>query len=822
MQSKTPLRAKPWILLTLTALAVVVALMPWCRNHRYLRDFMDYGLVMAAGARIDAGEHPYADFATPIQCGTYWLNRASQALAGNTYQGMTWGNAALIAGATVLLALLLARRWPAWIAVPIAWAVVCGSASQHTIVWYNSLGVICLALATWASATAPVLRKSDIPSHVLTAAALFLGGVNKLNFHLVALVCVAAWALRAGLCGRASWRRVAATFAFIGLAGVVLPFGAEIAWTGASRATWWHNVLELPAAGRSAYLQAALHAPFYLKPLHDYYGPLALPQIGLAGVALLGLAVLVLARSRRGIDRLVLPAAGCLAAGAMVALLATNHEIGYITLATALVLATALTLGFADAPPRPARLGLALVIPSLAFGTISWWSAWQGQRSQFGHSSSPRAEYRDGAGIVPGNRFLAGTLIPPEAAESLAVVASILPQPDQDGLRPVFYGPGLEFLECLWPATKTRGVPLWLAEGTSCGPLENALIGLHLADPAKVRLILVSVPWENWPSRSLAQINFCFVPRECGNVFRGYLRRQPGDPVASPLALIQLLGGNLHPAYLRFGELAQPSATTTGRNFVGSFRSSTVFRLEAPCNRLGGTAVLRRQPGAPAGPFSADFAVRYTRPDSPGDAWRQTVTLPAGADETTVEYAVDARQQALEFAVEIPAASQDAVCAGWMDPRIHHAQPGTAAPPSLFAQPLPDSSPSAEETRTAMPPKWSADAVVLRGARIVDGRFELPAGGELWLRADRPLAEWLATVSVAAGQDTGRLPVVRLLWAKGGRLEILTQTDVRASDHRLELRAWSAEPEGWIGVLIDPNPGTPPAIVHIDSARNVE
>lgn len=102
------------LLLVLTAIAVVLALVPWWRNHHYLRDFMDYGLVMAADTRIDAGERPYADFATPIQCGTFWLNRTAQSLGGNSYQGMTWGNAAFIAVATMLLGQLLARHrhWP--------------------------------------------------------------------------------------------------------------------------------------------------------------------------------------------------------------------------------------------------------------------------------------------------------------------------------------------------------------------------------------------------------------------------------------------------------------------------------------------------------------------------------------------------------------------------------------------------------------------------------------------------------------------------------------------------------------------------------------
>ena len=66
------------------------------------------------------------------------------------------------------------------------------------------------------------------------------------------------------------------------------------------------------------------------------------------------------------------------------------------------------------------------------------------------------------------------------------------------------------------------------------------------------------------------------------------------------------------------------------------------------------------------------------------------------------------------------------------------------------------------------------------------------------------------------------MPVVRLVWCKGARIELLAQNNIRPQDRQLELRAWSAEPEGWFGVLVDPIPGTPPALVSIDSARTLD
>ncbi len=803
----------------LAVAAAVLALLPWWRNHRHLRDFMDYGLVMSATAQINAGDRPYVDFATPVQSATFGLNAAAEALFGGTYQAMTWGNAVFIIAAFALLAWLFGRRWPLWAAVPVAWAIVAGSATQHTIIWYNSLGVVCLAAVAAAGALAPVWRRDQLALHAATAVALWLGGANKLNFHLVALAVAAGWPLRAWLLRHATAGRAALTLAFIVTCGVLLPLATELLWTGATPADWWHHVIALPAA-RTGYLLRLTELRAYLQPIHDYYGPLLIPQIGLVSVALIIAAVAVtpFGRGPRA-DRLIAPAAGLLAIGATLGLLATNHEIGYVTLAAAVALAAALQLGFAPARPAPLPLALLLVLPAVLCGAAATWSAWQGQRSQFGHSPSARADYRDGGDVHPGLAYLRGTRLPPELAESLAVAASLLPPPDARGRHPVFYGPGLEFLEHSWAAAKTPGLPLWIAEGTTYGPRESERLRRHFADPEQVRIAFVSAAWEQWPERCRQMLNFNFLMRECGGVARAYRRREPHEAPAATLDLFHLLGGNLHPSFLRSEPQTTPGTAADGRHFLGTTRSGAVFTFAAPSNRLAGSAIVQRLPDGADGPLTVDLIIRYTRPDAPSEAWRQPVTLPAGAAETTVEYSVDARQQPLVFAVEIPGAAAGSVCAGWFGARLQHAQADPGEPVGLHPPRHPGRWLEPATLPTAPPNGWRADAAFLRGAVPAGEDFSVSAGGELWFRADRPLAEFRANVRLPDGSPRTNLPCIRLVWYKGGRLELLTQAPLRAEDARLELRAWSAEPEGWIGILVDPGANTPDALVRIDSAR---
>ena len=70
-----------------------VALLPWWRHHDYLRDFYDYGLVIAGAGLIEQGLRPYVDFATPIQAGYFGLSALVETWGGGTFLALTRGGA---------------------------------------------------------------------------------------------------------------------------------------------------------------------------------------------------------------------------------------------------------------------------------------------------------------------------------------------------------------------------------------------------------------------------------------------------------------------------------------------------------------------------------------------------------------------------------------------------------------------------------------------------------------------------------------------------------------------------------------------------------
>lgn len=155
---------------------LLLLILPWWRNHDHLRDFMDYGLVIAANGRIADGERPYVDFVTPIQAGFLWFNYQVETWTGGNYYGLTLGALPSLVGGFALLGYTHSRRWPWWWSLLAAWTVLMGSVGQHTIIWHNSLGVLCLAVALWVTTLWPGGSRPSWRWFLLLGVALAISG----------------------------------------------------------------------------------------------------------------------------------------------------------------------------------------------------------------------------------------------------------------------------------------------------------------------------------------------------------------------------------------------------------------------------------------------------------------------------------------------------------------------------------------------------------------------------------------------------------------------------------------------------------------------
>lgn len=808
-----------WSLAGAAAVALV-ALLPWWRNHAYLRDFYDYGVVIAGLARLDEGARPYVDFVTPIQAGFFGLSWLVQRAGDGSYLALTRGGGALILLMGAGLALLLGRRWPAWAALPVAASITVASASQHTILWHNALGVFALALAVWTAAIAPVLRRATWPWHVWMLAGLYLGGLNKLNFQLVALAVVLAWALRAWLIGRASPREFSVTVLVAMLAGVVLPLATELVWTGASLDQWRHNVIALAGDTRASDLQHIFSWKFLWTPIHDYYGRLLLPQVGLVGLILsVGAWVAGWTQpSAARADRWLQPVAAAIGALAGAAFLATNQEIAYLGLAGWLVLVVSLWLGF-ERTVRPRVAGPVLLLPALVLGVAAWVAAWQGQRSQFGYSESLRSAYQQVDANETDLRYVGGLWLPPEQVLTLRELRKWVPAPGPDGLRPVFYGPGTEWLERLWPAIKVPGQPLWVHWDTTYRHREIYRLLNDVGTADRYRMVLVTLARDFWPPALRRTLEQFYDRTLIGPVTVRWTRRDGWQlQCKDGVEFVNRYGGNV--AGTAFFVHEQPLADLAWESdhfMLGVTRGEGRLLLVAPTHRFGGDAVIERLPPGEPRALRVRFKVIVHGATPEEVRWDREIELAPNENRKAVPFTVDAMGQRLELQVSVIGPAADRVAAGYRNFAITHSIESADGAPVMRAAAA-QAAVGDEAMAQALlgDIAWRPQQLITRAGQATSDGIVLPAGGEIWWHSENMLGEVRGQVR-STSSDPSAVPLVRVVWCKGGRLQLLQQGFV-SSDGTFNFHGWCAEPGGWIGVLLDPGSPAVRASVRLQSS----
>ena len=807
-----------WLVVTILALA------PWWHNRLFLRDLFDYGLMIIAAGRLNTGETPWVDFLSVHQSGSLWINALAERWLGGDYQALVWGNAWFIVASIAALALLLNLRNTPWSAYIISLGVVAGSASQHTIIWYNSIGVITLAGIGWISAQTPVWSRESRWKILTVAALLVLSGTNKLNFHALALAVACAWPLRAGLIGNKPWSQVGITLLIWLSAGLLLPLLLELQLSGATFEQWKFNIIDLPFASRGDNLSQLLKLSFYLHPMHDYYGR-GLNPVGAILVAWIVLTIGLAWPKRSIMDRTILVGAGLVAVGGTGGLMATNHEIIYMSLAAGVGLVVSLWLGFGIWHNLRYRIW-GLVVPTAMLTVIMLHSAWLGQRSQFGHSDAPRSAFQMLDNENESFAYFAETYLPPRIQNSIEKLETILPAPNENGILPVFYATGGEFLERIWPNLHLPNMPIVFAALTSGPDQENRLHAAFVTPPT-YQLLIGPGSWKGSWSTGLADAVALNASKSWEEDFFE-VHRFDGDwlhagipPVDDSIAAKHRFGGNMDVGEITVDEPLWPFILPDGRTFLGTYESQGTFSFHKRSFRLNGEVILTRYDPEGKQELAATFEVLDASiPEGKIGSviWQKTITLPGSEISSTHPYKIDTRGQPSRFRVRIDEASTGLLKAGFTGPHIHHSDSTPAAAP-ILRRSLRESYPDREHLSSVLLPSNWTDSVQLdlRGGRVSDsGDVELSVGDELWLKPNRPINELTGTASLTATNPASGSPLVRVVWYRGGRLEILHQKRFDSSDGKIHFNAWPAEDDGWFGILIDGSSSPHPVQIKID------
>jgi hypothetical protein len=774
----------------------------WLRNRDILRDLYDYSSVIVAAGKIEAGLRPYVDFRSTMQSATYALNRGVELLFGANYLALTWGGLIVSLGGGAALAWLWRCSFGWTAAIVLAGTVAVSGFSQHVVVFYNPVGLLCLSVVSAALAHDPRLWRLRSPEAVLACLALVLGGTNKINFHaftcgIAALLIARAWWMK-----EASGRTTLASAGMLALCGAVLPLGLELLWTGATLTQWIDNVLRLPAE-RVGFVTEFLRRDIILQPAYDLYHHFIFKQLTLVGLLLVAgtaMGVLVgLARdpARRRAALWLLVATPVFALGGLL-LTVTNVESLALTSLSFVVGAAALWSSFAGRLPVAARRLGAVVLPTvgLLWALVGGYAAWEGSRVMFSTAEPQRASFIRLEAPSPSLEYLRGVRLDAGLLASLQQAATELERlkAKRGNLSTVLFGPAMEWMERAYPESILRGMPVWFHVGTALRENDSPWLKQQLATKRIDRIVL-NPNWESWPGPFRDYLDRDFRAVGFGSCLRIYeaippeeaAQRHPLSVAAlHPLMFCRRTQSNIH-----LGTTSLPPrmdyCDSPWGEYLGRTGSSRWVWNEG-ARDLSGTfvAVLDRREGPPVRIAWRIVAAGDERVLAAGNA-----DVSTESPQINTPFALQASAGPIRLEIEVPPADEARVTAGWRALWIRQA--GLPSP-----QPPPAAVDGGELGYTEIA---STGAPLIRHPPDAPVGDWFPAPFEAWREHDA-CTPWKVRVNTKRRRDLAGSPtIVFLVWYKAGRIEILREKMANPDDEEtIELEGWMPEPGGRLGV----------------------
>jgi hypothetical protein len=797
-------------------LVMATAATIWLRNRDILSDTYDYSSLITAAGKVEAGLKPYVDFRSTMQSAGYLLSRGVELIAGRNYLGLTWGGLALSLGGAIALATLLWRRCGPVQAATLTGAVTLAGFAPHVIIFYNPLGILCLAIVVFGLA-------HNFPSTAwrgwsmgLVAAALFVAGTNKINFQALTVGLAGLSVLRAAVAGKWSGRAILGWWSGILICGVAAPLGFELAWTGATPREWWFNVVEL-AEARVGFVSLVLDPQSYLAPTYTLHHHVLFKPLHTVGLGVLLVTALIawrhigrqIERPSRALARKVVLGLCTVAAGiGGVLLTITNIEIITVTSLGVFIGAIGVAIGFDIIDRKAVRV--LLTGSALLWMIVGGYAAWAGGRVLYGRASTDRSTFVRLVSPPPSLAYMQGVRLDANLHESLLLTARELEQlrNERGNLSRVLFGPTLEWLERAYPEAIMRGMPVWYDLGTSLRKSDGPWLRAHFAEK-DIDRVLLHPSWESWPEDFLAWLQTEFRTVPLGKVVKLYERRdtvpQKIAPTTfsaqNPLALLDRTGSQIHVRMTR-GPADTPPAfqPSPWGEFFGRSGSWTWMWPQA-VRTVEGTLVATGSTS-----LAEETALAWRVIADPDGAktvlWSGQQALGPNKSEVRVPFRIEPNGQPVSFEIEAP----DGITAGWRDLRILHVgdNPAQPAPPGLIL------TTPAEELNlpNGNPVWWRRPESSSPGT---DSGAWQSTPFETWMPDAGLSGPWRATLEIEPTTEAGgTTPIIMLLWCKSGRLEIMNQFAPPVTEGEFTVQGGLPERGGMIGIIVRPiEPGKP-------------
>ena len=382
-------------------------------------------------------------------------------------------------------------------------------------------------------------------------------------------------------------------------------------------------------------------------------------------------------------------------------------------------------------------------------------------------------------------------------------------------------------MEHIWPSQRISGLPLWMTTGTY-GVVEIDRLRQLLQKRDAFHLIVATKAWSFWPGwlLYLAHRHASFEELD------GYRLLTPHyeSPIKrlkhedDTLKFISVFGGNLDPDFLNYDEPMWPCYSSDNQFFIGVTEGQGSFGFAKSIFRIQGDVVLKRRDESSDASLVTEFLIVDSEWKGEGSKilWSKTVTLPPEQNEITQFYSTDALGVKPKFIVRVSHEANRLIWAGWRLPHIQHAGDSSSRPPVLRKPAQEDTPIDLSWSRALLPEQEIISTkLVVRGGQLGDSGLEIGSGGEIWLSPENPIKGMMLRLSpVSGGAEADRPPFIRVVWYKGGRLQIIHQVQVPNDTEGILLRVWPVELNGWFGVLADRGNEISRVRVTVESVEN--
>ncbi len=789
----------------------------WLRNRDILSDLYDYSSMITAAGKIEEGFRPYTDFRSTMQSACYALPSWVENIAGHNYLGLTWGGLLLSLAGTLALFGLLRKSYGATVSAMMAGAICWAGFAQHVVIFYNPLGILCLAMVIFG--LAPNLPRQVVrsPRIWLVTMALIIGGANKINFQALTLGIASLLVLRQWATGTLSGKLFLQWLTGLWIGGLFLPIALELWWTGATPQEWYFNVVGL-AEARVGFVPLIFSLESYLSPTYTLHKHILFQPLHTVGLGVL-LVVTVLAwfqaphqfhdnhpNARRLLALRATLILTTIAVGiGGVLLTITNIEIITLTSLGVLVGTIAIASSYGIAERRITRVLLGSA--ALFWAVVGGHAAWSGSRILYARENIDRTPFVRLVNAPSSLRYFEGVRLDADLRTSLLLTAKELEKIKiNDGdLSHVLFGPSLEWMERAHPESILKGMPVWYDLGTSLQESDGPWL-IERVESKKIDRIFVHPAWESWPPDFQVWLNKNFRTIPLGMVVKLYERRTDLQVSRAPrtfadnnaLAMLDRTGSQIHVRTTRVPLDNPPHfKQSPWGEFFGTSGGWTWW-WDRPTRVVEGMFIAVTSPNS-LNSVSVNWSIIADPEGDPEVLLSREARLSSEQSDFRSPFRVESNGRPLVFVTEITDGEIESVATGWREMRVHHVgdSPGAQPPPGLNLT---------EPAYESILADGSVNWIRTEGnVRLEDPTALFGHSFETWKQGTSAGGIWQATMKIEPQPEQGGAdPVIMLVWSKSTRLEILKQEVVPTKSGTFSLEAWTPEPDGWMGVVVRP------------------